>query len=304
MRLSILYRGPLASCNYACGYCPFAKRRDDREALARDYEALERFVAWVERSRTDALSVLFTPWGEALIREPYRKALVHLSRLAHVERVAIQTNLSVDVGFAADADPRKLAFWATYHPSEVDRDRFVAKVLGLRGLGIRTSVGLVGLPAHREEALALRAALPEDVYLWINAAKRTHGAYGEEELRFFERIDPLFALNTEHHASLGKACATGVDTISVDGDGRVRRCHFVEEELGRLHDDSFRAKLGPRPCPSATCGCHIGYVHLERLRLRDRFDGGVLERVPADWPQTKKVESGASVARSSTTTRP
>ena len=27
MNLSILYRGPLSSCNYACGYCPFAKRR-------------------------------------------------------------------------------------------------------------------------------------------------------------------------------------------------------------------------------------------------------------------------------------
>jgi DNA-binding CsgD family transcriptional regulator len=31
MKLDILYRGPLASCNYGCEYCPFAKRKDTRE---------------------------------------------------------------------------------------------------------------------------------------------------------------------------------------------------------------------------------------------------------------------------------
>ena len=31
--MKILYRGPLASCNYDCPYCPFAKRRDSTEQL-------------------------------------------------------------------------------------------------------------------------------------------------------------------------------------------------------------------------------------------------------------------------------
>ena len=47
--ISILYRGPLSSCNYACGYCPFAKRRETREELAADARALGRFVDWVGR---------------------------------------------------------------------------------------------------------------------------------------------------------------------------------------------------------------------------------------------------------------
>ena len=66
-RWNILYRGPLSSCNYACGYCPFAKRRDTRAALARDAADLARFVDWV-RGQRRALRVLFTPWGEALVR--------------------------------------------------------------------------------------------------------------------------------------------------------------------------------------------------------------------------------------------
>lgn len=73
--------------------------------------------------------------------------------------------------------------------------------------------------------------------------------------------------------------------ISVDGDGTVRRCHFVRTELGNLYDGSYRAALRPRPCPLAVCDCHIGYVHLETLPLYDVFAGGVLERVPATLPE-------------------
>lgn len=72
--------------------------------------------------------------------------------------------------------------------------------------------------------------------------------------------------------------------ISVDGEGTVRRCHFVRAELGNLYDGSYRAALRPRPCPLAVCDCHIGYVHLETLPLYDVFAGGVLERIPAAVP--------------------
>ena len=34
VRYNILYRGPLSSCNYACDYCPFAKRAESRVELA------------------------------------------------------------------------------------------------------------------------------------------------------------------------------------------------------------------------------------------------------------------------------
>ena len=90
-RLAVLYRGPLASCNYACGYCPFAKRPPDRATLARDRDALGRFVGWVGDAAGWRLELSFTPWGEALVWPWYRDALVQLSRSAHVRQVSIQT---------------------------------------------------------------------------------------------------------------------------------------------------------------------------------------------------------------------
>ena len=196
MDLSILYRGPLASCDYDCGYCPFAKRRDTPEQLRADRAALSRFTAWVDddAQRADRISVLFTPWGEALTRSWYRQTMTELSHLPQIAKVAAQTNLSC-------------------------------------------------------------------------------------------RLDPLFPVSRFAHPALGRACRTGESVISVDGEGEVRRCHFVPrtepgERLGNLYDGSFRAALRPRVCPLNQCDCHIGYVHMPELGLYDTFAGGVLERIP------------------------
>ena len=123
MNLAILYRGPLSSCNYACGYCPFAKHRETRAELETDRRALERFLAWVETRAGDRLEILFTPWGEALVRRWYRDALVRLTGIAHVAKAAVQTNLSCSLGWIDDCDATKLALWCTYHPDQVTRER-------------------------------------------------------------------------------------------------------------------------------------------------------------------------------------
>jgi hypothetical protein len=286
VRLQILYRGPLESCNYACDYCPFAKRAEGPEELARDRAALDRFVSWVAGRTADRLSVFFTPWGEALVRPWYQQALVRLTRLPHVERAAIQTNLSMDLRWTDACDKEKLALWTTYHPTEVPRERFVAKCLELDRGGVRFSAGIVGRREHLAEMEALRSALPPHVYVWVNAYKRVPGYYSEAEISRIEAVDPLFRVNAADHASRGRSCRTGASVISVDGDGRVRRCHFVAPPIGSIYDPAFEACLQPRSCPNETCGCHIGYVHLEHLRLDAVFGDGILERIPARYSAT------------------
>jgi MoaA/NifB/PqqE/SkfB family radical SAM enzyme len=285
MDLTLLYRGPLASCDYDCPYCPFAKRRDTPEQLRSDRTALERFADWAAASTEDTLSVLITPWGEGLVRSWYRDTMVRLSRLPHVHRVAIQTNLSCRTDWLAEADLDTLALWCTYHPGQTPYDRFLAKAHDLAARGVRFSVGVVGLPEHSEHARRLRADLPERVYLWINAAEGH--TYTDAEAERWTALDPLFPYSRHPHRSGGLPCRTGESVVSVDGGGTVRRCHFVRAELGNLYDDSFRAALRPRACPLAVCDCHIGYVHLETLPLYDVFAGGVLERIPADAPSPR-----------------
>ncbi|MEU2629286.1 STM4011 family radical SAM protein [Kitasatospora sp. NPDC007106] len=281
MDLTLLYRGPLASCDYDCPYCPFAKRRDSPERLRADRAALERFTAWATAQTGDTLSLLFTPWGEGLVRSWYRRALVDLSHLPHVRRVAIQTNLSCRTDWLAAADLDTLALWITHHPGQVDRGRFLAKLRELAALGVRHSVGIVGEPEHLYAARELRADLPASTYLWVNAADGR--SYTDEQAAAWTAVDPLFGWSRDPHPSGGRPCRTGESVVSVDGDGTVRRCHFVRPPLGNLYDGSYRAELLPRPCPLPVCDCHIGYVHLEGLPLYDVFAGGVLERIPHGW---------------------
>ncbi|GAA2333914.1 STM4011 family radical SAM protein [Streptomyces kunmingensis] len=279
MDLTLLYRGPLSSCDYDCPYCPFAKRRDSTAQLRADRAALERFTGWAAGQHEDRLSVLFTPWGEGLVRSWYRRAMVELSHHEHVARVAIQTNLSCRTEWLADADLDTLALWCTFHPGQTPYERFLGKTRELARQGVRFSVGVVGFPEHLAQARALRKALPSEVYLWVNAAEgRT---YTDEEAAAWTAVDPLFPYSRHPHRSAGLPCRTGSSVVSVDGEGTVRRCHFVPAELGNLYDGSWRAALAPRACPLAVCDCHIGYVHLETLPLYDVFAGGVLERIPA-----------------------
>jgi MoaA/NifB/PqqE/SkfB family radical SAM enzyme len=280
---SILYRGPLSSCNYGCGYCPFAKKANTREQLQDDEQRLKKFAEWVE-GRPEEIGILFTPWGEALIHRYYQNALSGLSHLPNVRRVAIQTNLSCRLDWVAGAHPEKLALWCTFHPGEVSLERFLDQCSVLDCHSIRYSVGIVGTKEALPFLEPLRAGLNPDVYVWVNALKRSGNYYVEEEISLLTHFDPLFPLNNQYHASLGRACRTGHTVFSVDGNGDMRRCHFVKDVIGNIYDVGFINALRPRPCPAETCGCHIGYVHLEELGLDAVFGDGLLERIPSNMP--------------------
>ncbi len=151
----------------------------------------------------------------------------------------------------------------------------------LAARGVRFSVGVVGVKEHRDEIAALRRELPADIYLWVNAYKRAADYYTADDLDFLRAVDPLFPLNNQYHPSLGRPCNAGELVISVDGDGTMRRCHFVKAPIGNLYRDDWAAALQPRACSNTTCGCHIGYIHMPELGLGPVFGAGLLERIPA-----------------------
>ena len=287
--LALLYRGPLASCNYGCGYCPFAGAPGDEAALADDAAALERFVAWVQAREGQGLArlgLLFAPRGEALIHPHHQRAAVTLSRLEGVASVTYQTNLSGALDWIERCDPTRVALWTTYHPGACSPRRFLAACARLQRAGVRFSVGAVGLHEHLDAIEALRRALPAEVYLWVNAFKRRADYYTPAQLQRIEAVDPLFRYNLTPQPSLGRPCRAGHTAAAVSGDGRLQRCFFTKQTLGNLHDGApLEALLTPaaEPCPESSCRCHIGYVHLEHLALRRVFGGGagLLARIPA-----------------------
>ena len=277
--LSILYRGPLSSCNYDCHYCPFAKTHNTAAELRHDRNCLTRFVDW-SKSTEFPLRILFTPWGEALVRRWYQTAMVQLSHLPLVQRVAIQTNLSCKLDWLADADLSALALWCTFHPSQTELGAFINQCQQLDDLRVRHSVGVVGLKEDFDRIASLRSALRSTTYLWINAFKRVPGYYSASDIEFLQSIDPLFSINNTRHPSEHRSCHAGHQSISVDGNGDVRRCHFIDQVIGNIYETDFVQCLRPRLCSNETCGCYIGYVNLEHLQLDRVYGDGLLERIP------------------------
>ncbi|MBC1241928.1 STM4011 family radical SAM protein [Nostoc sp. 2RC] len=283
MHLTILYRGSLISCNYGCEYCPFAKRQQTAAELAIDKQSLEKFVNWISQHPQHQFSILFTPWGEALIHSWYQQALVKLTHLPNVNKAAIQTNLSCQLDWVEECNQDKLALWATFHSEWVSRDRFLSKCLQLNHQNVKFSVGVVGFPKFKSEIAALRQELPNQIYLWINAVKAELPNLSPADREFFQSIDPLYELNTHHYPSLGHSCRAGKSVFSVDGDGTIRRCHFIKSPIGNIYNSDWETALSDQPCTNQTCHCHIGYIHLDYLNLNQVFGSGILERIPEQW---------------------
>jgi organic radical activating enzyme len=281
-RWFILYRGPLSSCNYACGYCPFAKTRNTRTELEHDAACLLRFTDWVA-SRSEHIGILFTPWGEAMIHRHYQEAMRRLSHLPNVWRVAAQTNLSFPTDWMRQCNLATTALWTTYHPTETSVDRFLAKCQALREIGVRHSVGIVGRKEAIDDIRDLRTRLPRETYLWVNAWKRERDYYTPDDLAVLRSTDPWFDLNAKPHTSLGRACRSGGTAFTVDGVGDVRRCHFIKDVIANIYQPGFEQALHPRSCSIGECRCHIGYVHLDHLNLDAVYGDGLLERIPAGW---------------------
>ncbi len=279
--LTVLYRGALETCNYACDYCPFAKRKETPEKKQQDIIGLTHFIEWITQHPQINFTVFFTPWGEALVFKRYQQALAKLCQLSNVSKIIIQTNLSAKLNFLTELDHQKLRFWCTYHPSEITLERFTKQLKLLNQHQMPYSVGIVGKPELFDDITQLRQALSLNDYLWINAYVDDNKAYqySDEQAAFLTGIDPLFPLNKPYKA-LGLPCVTGEKAITVDEFGDIRRCHFIKTVIGNIHQADWQRVLTPKPCTNHYCDCHIGYVFLESFNAKAIFGDQALERIP------------------------
>ncbi|WP_310428341.1 STM4011 family radical SAM protein, partial [Chamaesiphon sp. VAR_48_metabat_135_sub] len=198
-----------------------------------------------------------------------------------VTKVAIQTNLACDLDWVKDCNLDILALWTTFHPTEVSIEKFLVQCQILDLHNVKYSVGIVGLKEHQTQSQLLRQQLDPNIYLWVNAYKRQLDYYTSADIDLFTQIDQLFPINNQVYNTFGKPCRTGHQVITVDGEGTMRRCHFIPDSIGNIYDPNFEESLFPRTCQNQVCRCHIGYVHLEEFNLDKVYGDGILERIPS-----------------------
>lgn len=257
-------------------------KQETAQPLAKDRQGLETFVEWASLQGTAGhrLSIFFNPYGEGLIHRWYKEAMISLSNMEHVEKVAIQTNLSANLDFIHKLNRNKAAFWATYHPGQVSEDKFLTQCMTLYENNVPFSVGSVGIRSAFPAIASLRAALPESVYLWVNAYKDKPDYYTAEDLSILSKIDPHFAVNAMDYESLGQTCNAGNEVFYVQGAGLVKRCYKDRGVIGNLYRDGLEGLSAVRACRMKVCDCYIGYIHMPELKLQNIYGSGLLERIP------------------------
>lgn len=255
MGKQFFYRGYLTSCNYACGYCPFSKRKMTEEQRRNDQEALEKFLCQME-GETEKHALLIVPYGEALIQEYYWVAMARFSQIPSEEYVGCQTNLSFPVekmlSFyeASGGEKQKLRLWCTFHPSMTTVETFVMQCQQLEQAGIAYCVGTVGNPDEIVRIQKLREQLPEHVYVWINQMDGRKRNYTEEEIRRFQEIDPYFTLELKHYPADSSKCRK---SVFQEADGSRYFCNLHAAQAGGEYTNLN--------CRRKECSCYLAYCN-------------------------------------------
>lgn len=255
MGKQFFYRGYLTSCNYACGYCPFSKRKMTEEQRRKDQEALEKFLCQME-GETEKHALLIVPYGEALIQEYYWVAMARFSQIPSEEYVGCQTNLSfpvekmLSVYEASGGEKQKLRLWCTFHPSMTTVETFVMQCKQLEQAGIAYCVGTVGNPDEIVRIQKLREQLPEHVYVWINQMDGRKRNYTEEEIRRFQEIDPYFTLELKHYPADSSKCRK---SVFQEADGSRYFCNLHAAQAGGEYTNLN--------CRRKECSCYLAYCN-------------------------------------------
>lgn len=258
----LYYRGSLKSCNYQCAYCPFCKHACSSKELTKDNEALQKLVGVIEKA-TNPVSLMITPFGEAMIHSYYQETLAYLTTLPQVRAVGCQTNLSFYLpDFLAlieryHGERSKIRLWGSYHPSMVETEKFLAACRLLKEEAIPYCVGAVAIAGNIADLESLRRQLPNDIYFWLNKLDGLRRPYRKEEIQDFLRIDPLFMMQLKVRKRNESLCRGGRQSLFMESNGDYFACNISKVLLGNVYMGGENALH----CQSRRCSCYLAYAN-------------------------------------------
>ena len=266
------------ACNFDCEYC-FGHTKKEHPAVGR-YSSDEIARSFDETGLTWWIGIsggepFLYPGLTELVEKLTRNHLVH-----------IDTNLSCGVEkFRDRVNPARVVYLhCAFHVAEVEKrgkvDKFIEKVLLLKGAGFSTILSLVTYPPllkRLEEYVALFKS-----YGLILLPKIFRGYYDERRFRLRKRhypesyteeerslikkysVDPIAAkLILGLPSYTGRLCGAGKNFIRVHPDGKVSRCPGDSTYLGNIFRGSLKLFPEASVCKAKSCRCPF----LTRLKL-------------------------------------
>ncbi len=293
----IWYVAPQRLCNFNCTYCvstgEWAKDAHTDWYRPEDPVNFRRTLDWFAALESP-LGVRLATLGEPFASRQFLDGAAWLSKQPNIRFVELVTNGSLLKSrlrkLRDSADLSRISLWATYHPTEITVDRFMANVVAARDGGCFVVVNALLFPDTIEEIEALRdRALEEGIRFNVDLGYHPEadtGTYSRSEdvvplvdtadwhreaLRLGVDPDLLSANLVGLNDVTGKPCSAGSRYFFIGIDGEVYGCSryydLQHDRLGNVLDEGFA--LPRREQPWAACAAPFGCSNKEDfLNLR------------------------------------
>ena len=266
-------------CNYRCPYCPqtharYEPKGENLTAHAFDNFPLSRWQDAITRHFGDDRLTLVITGGEPMLdRKNVVPLLNWLSDNPLVECIRIDTNLSWKAHLYADLAKDKIILMCTFHPSEVEEEKFIARLLEARAAGYR--VGIVNYVMNETNRHLFRARHQRFFNLgFVLHPNPLWDRESEEDLAVLkEYLPPLdYAYRTRLKKPKGKPCHFPVLAYELDYTGNVHPGCYPSMATS-FFADKLPSLAGPSaPCPAKKCVCLDKYSFLKGVERNTTAD--------------------------------
>ncbi len=253
------YNGNPCACNYRCPYCTYDSEKQEGHYFE---GTIDKWRKSFLKTFGDQRLVFYLAHGEPMIGEKFYDVLKMIGD-NHNWSVRLTSNISQPIDRLVDSrlvKEKRLDVNASFHPTMVDKESFLEKLLFLRKNGIEPAIIYVVWPPFLKR-------LESDIDFFnrhgflvhlrrfqgtFNNKKYPEG-YEEEERRLMARYmdDAMIKYILSGDPSFKKLTWSGVDFFIVDNKGNVGYCDDFRADrycLGNIFN-KFEPFTEPKPFP-------------------------------------------------------
>lgn len=252
-------------CNFRCPYCYVPKEKIKNRKTMFSHHSPDEWLKSLEVFDDRYLELYFTG-GEPTLFDDFLYFLGEMVNMENVHSVRIDSNLARVDSLVKNVRSSKVKILASFHPSQISKEKFFAKAAKLRDLDM---IGLINIVASKENMSILNTSPHEltkeleDAGYFLNVAKDFHRGlkYGYNKI-YREYIDKLQHpidneyMNFRDH-NRGMLCGSGKHYVFFNRHGNIYSCG--NKFHGNLFKRDFKLPESLSVCSLSKCPSIISY---------------------------------------------
>ena len=283
------YNGNPCQCNYSCPYCQYETRTQKGHYFQ---GPIERWAEAFKKKFGNRNLAFYLAHGEPMLGRNWFDVVDMVGAEPKWE-MRCTSNISASLTRLLNskvAREGRLNINASFHPTEISREKFLKKILQCREHGIEVPVIYTMYPpffARIDEDFAEFSK--HKVLLHVRRFRGEYEgkwypeAYSDRQMQTLAKYcdDATIKYMLSNEPTDGKLSWTGVDFCMIDKDGNVGYCDDYRSDrysFGNLFDDEIRLFAEPKPFPRAfvSDGTVDGVANIVELNYEQLSGNNVL----------------------------